>query len=161
MNEDPQAVRDRIARFFRVEPGVIRVRRSTKPACWSWPAPETCTFKGDAQAEAFLFYWHHDCCAACGGRGDLVLDHDHRTALIRGYLCRSCNLQEPHAYPDSLLGRYRDRNSATILGIQVRYWSLLHGYAEPHAHRPQELGASPVYRLAALLGQTGDIADAG
>ena len=37
-------------------------------------------------------------CALCGRvRNDLELDHDHRTNLIRGMLCRECNL---------LLGEY-------------------------------------------------------
>lgn len=33
-------------------------------------------------------------CAACPAQGRLVADHDHETGLLRGLLCRQCNIRE-------------------------------------------------------------------
>jgi hypothetical protein len=33
-------------------------------------------------------------CALCGAGGRLVADHDHDTGLLRGMLCRRCNIRE-------------------------------------------------------------------
>ena len=30
-------------------------------------------------------------CALCGGKGDTVIDHCHKTYKVRGVLCRCCN----------------------------------------------------------------------
>jgi Recombination endonuclease VII len=110
----------------------LRGEVQTIPACWSWPAPETCTFKDDDTAEQFLSWWHWEQCAICGTTSDLVKDHDHRTALVRGYLCRSCNKKEGHAAADDpLFKNYRERSPAVILGIQVTYWSPVRGEARP------------------------------
>lgn len=137
-------------RAFGVPPAAIRLRLPD-PACWYWPAPETCTFKDDDSAEQFLHYWHRGSCAACDGGGDLVLDHDHKTGLVRGYLCRSCNSREPHAESGSVLGRYRERNPASILGIKVRYWSPWSGYAEPvQEPTPEERRAAEERMRAAV-----------
>jgi hypothetical protein len=32
------------------------------------------------------------CCNICGGLGELVRDHDHKTGFIRGILCQTCNI---------------------------------------------------------------------
>ena len=50
-----------------------------------WPKPEP----GDTPRA-----WHDDRCAVCGEEGRGVLDHDHDTALCRGFLCRGCNISE-------------------------------------------------------------------
>lgn len=31
-------------------------------------------------------------CEVCGSEEDLCIDHDHRTGVVRGTLCRKCNL---------------------------------------------------------------------
>lgn len=33
-----------------------------------------------------------DCCAICGSKDDLCVDHCHTTGVVRGRLCRTCNL---------------------------------------------------------------------
>jgi hypothetical protein len=106
------------------------------PACWSWPAPETCTFADDESAAAFLNWWNHDC-AVCGaaGTGGLVEDHDHRTGLVRGRLCRSCNAQEGRS-DAGVFQKYRERSPAAILGISVRYHRAWTGDAVDRMHTP-------------------------
>lgn len=43
--------------------------------------------------------WQDRRCAVCGQRGDLVRDHCHDTGLVRGLLCRSCNVCEGFSSP--------------------------------------------------------------
>ncbi|MCX4470473.1 endonuclease VII domain-containing protein [Micromonospora sp. NBC_01655] len=76
--------------------------------------------------------WQQQRCAICAAHqpGRLVLDHDHTTALVRGYLCRSCNVREAHTYGPFEL--YRQRNPATILGVSSVYESIF-GVAKPAA----------------------------
>jgi hypothetical protein len=120
------------------------------PACWLWPLPSSWAFRDEEEAEEFLKWWNH-LCAICESRHDLVCDHDHRTGLVRGYLCASCNTREGHAGNDGAFGKYRERNPASILGIKIRYYSPITGWAEPAVDAAESLDASPVYRLAALI----------
>ena len=32
-----------------------------------------------------------DTCTCCGRKAKLLLDHDHKTGLFRGYICSKCN----------------------------------------------------------------------
>jgi hypothetical protein len=51
---------------------------------------------------------------------------------VRGWLCRSCNGREGHArWDDAQFAKYRNRNLASILGLEIRYWSPFMGWAEP------------------------------
>lgn len=107
-----------------------------EPACWSWavrpPLP------GQADVSLALIDWQDDRCAVCG-RVDLrlVLDHDHRTALIRGWLCRSCNTMEP--VRGGVFDLYRWRHPASMLGLAERYWSPVTGAARPGASPDTEV----------------------
>lgn len=66
--------------------------------------------------------WHDERCAICGVRpGHLVHDHDHRTGLVRGRLCRGCNVSEGRSGDRDLYAMYREKNPATILGVQIYY----------------------------------------
>lgn len=40
-------------------------------------------------------------CAACGTREAKHLDHDHYSGLVRGMLCRACNLREGRGQLDA------------------------------------------------------------
>lgn len=125
-----------VARFgsFGTPEGLERARiRSCDetPACWRWPAPQACTFADEESAERFFDWWHQGMCAICWAPGELVTDHDHVTGLVRGLLCRSCNALEGHADDTGRFGAYRRRNPASIVGVKIRYWSPMSGYAEP------------------------------
>ena len=106
-----------------------------RPACWTWPVPDTLPLLADREtASLYLDDWHEFQCAICAGPA-VVTDHAHETGLARGRLCRSCNTGEGKS--DRLLyRRYRKRNPASILGIAVPYWSPFTGLAEPASPQP-------------------------
>ncbi|WP_211328833.1 endonuclease domain-containing protein [Thermomonospora umbrina] len=111
------------------------------PACWSWAAPETRTYKDEDSAGLFLSWWNREC-AVCGVPGRLVVDHDHKTGLIRGRLCGSCNSLEGHASDDyGVFRKYRERPPAVILGIRAQYYNPWTGYAEPEPELSDEAAA--------------------
>jgi hypothetical protein len=67
--------------------------------------------------------WHDERCAICGIQpGHLVVDHDHRTGLVRGRLCRGCNVSEGLNRGDgTVYALYRERPPAVILGVRNYY----------------------------------------
>jgi hypothetical protein len=112
-------------------------------ACWSWPIsdeiwqrlakaadPALSQEEADGLAWDVLADWQDERCAICG-RPDRVLDHDHETGLIRGWLCRKCNQHEGNAGDDQrdIYVAYRTCNPATILGIRLVYVDKLFGPA--------------------------------
>jgi recombination endonuclease VII len=95
---------------------------TTVPACWLWPLPDPDLDRpfGDLEAMAD---WQDDRCAVCGKKlksSRMVLDHDHETALIRGYLCRGCNVKEGTSGARRI-ELYRLINPASIFGMEERY----------------------------------------
>lgn len=80
--------------------------------------------KWDTTGYAVLRAWQRDRCGICGCETELVMDHDHSTGNIRGWLCRGCNIAE--AYGDApLWDSWRNAgNPAAMLGIveEYRYW---------------------------------------
>lgn len=84
-------------------------------------------------------------CALCPVGEDLVLDHDHDTGLIRGYLCRGCNTSEGAGNQHPIFVEYRRRPPAAVLGIQERY-------IDPLTQRP----ALTNRELRVALGGTAD-----
>jgi hypothetical protein len=117
--------------------------RSLPVACHDWPVTSEDRARVGAAAECpdpekarmlasdLLADWQDDRCAVCNGHSD-VLDHDHETGLVRGWLCRFCNGQEPgDGIPGGRFDRYRSRNPASILGLTIRYYSPFTGWAEP------------------------------
>ncbi len=137
--------------------------QSMPVACWSWPVTDehrqraaeahACTTEAEAYRAAWhlLADWHAGRCAICGGRKDF-LDHSHQTGMVRGWLCRGCNIGEGFGdYPGGRFERYREKNPASILGIGIRYYDPFHGWAEPEADEPAEPDRSPGYLLATYL----------
>lgn len=131
-------------------------RPDARPACWDWDANERAVasiradviqdrahrapagtsaaeLARDLDWEVFIL-WHQHRCAFCGTVGELEVDHDHRTKLIRGLLCGACNQHEGidhrnrsrkrvyHFNPPSYAAeRYRTRNPATMLRLERNY----------------------------------------
>jgi len=122
------------------------------PACWKWKPPTDADmdrlrrkWRREAPALAaradetewrrlLMIDWQKDRCGICGYRWDRqVIDHDHETGLIRGYLCRSCNtLEGNRGYVDNEFTRYRERNPASICGYHDYYYDpFARRYARP------------------------------
>jgi hypothetical protein len=126
----------------------VRVKKAHQwdPECWKWPVPDLSHLHGkeplavEKKAEKTLKKWQAGRCAMCGNIESLLTDHDHKTGLIRGLLCRSCNITEGVQHgADMPLERYRNRSPAMILGITVRYFDHFHGrYAEPEEEQDIE-----------------------
>lgn len=135
--------------------------RRLEPACWTWPVTDgdraAVHAAGDDERALLscVHRWQRRRCAVCGAGervSRLVCDHDHATALVRGWLCVSCNVSEPHATDEFAL--YRQQNPATMLGVTARYWSDFTGWATPEDASPMLTGPNhPTYRMAALLTQ--------
>lgn len=51
---------------------------------------------------AWLKFWQGHRCGVCGVVAKLVLDHDHSTGLVRGFLCRQCNTREGYRWGGAL-----------------------------------------------------------
>ena len=142
---------------------MLAYHQSLPVAFWNWPVSDNdrrraqeardCTDPERARSIAWklLADWQDDRCAVCGGRSDF-LDHDHKTGLVRGWLCHCCNTGEgsPTYIPGDWFERYREKNPATILGIEIRYFSPFTGWAEPDPG-PVSLEQHPAYVLAEYL----------
>lgn len=87
-------------------------------------------------AERLLGDWQKGLCAVCAYpyQPDGTMDHDHESAAIRGFLCRSCNIGEgvgDHA----VFRAYRRGHPAAMLGLTVRYCGPWVGWAVPQFDR--------------------------
>lgn len=120
-----------------------------EPACWSWPVPALVTVQAltaeieaansalprderrDPRAAGYLLSdggrrhqfeaFHAGRCAIClCGDDRLVDDHDHGSGLIRGLLCRGCNVAEGRS-GHTIFEAYRRRPPAVILGYRKFY----------------------------------------
>jgi hypothetical protein len=144
---------------------MLAYHRSLPVACWEWPVTDEDRRRADAArvcddpAEArrlawkLLAGWQQHRCAICGGHAR-VLDHAHETGLVRGWLCRECNTGEGFGHlPGDRFDRYRQNNPASILGIELRYYSPFTGWAEPEVSDPGAIDRSPGYTLAACLAE--------
>lgn len=103
------------------------------PACWSWPVPPLReTAHRRIRPEDQRYYDFHDGrCALCGQPGGEVEDHCHRSGLVRGELCRSCNRREGR-HAGGIYQRYRLRPPTVILGYAFPYTGgWLEGDPEP------------------------------
>lgn len=113
------------------------------PACWRWPLPSTTETDDPEGGLGAMSAWQAGRCAICGyAERTMVQDHDHETALIRGWLCRSCNVTEGRGDGGRFV-RYRLINPATIFGVEERYVDLFGQEAVPNPWpTPEEFVAS-------------------
>lgn len=112
----------------RQEADSLARRLAATPACWDWALDdavgEAASSEDETDAWNAFVDWHDYRCAICGGRNPTnprVIDHDHSTGLIRGMLCRGCNVREGQS-GDPIFRRYRQRNSATMIGYRAEYF---------------------------------------
>jgi hypothetical protein len=138
------------------------------PACWSWPIPPTPSIPFTRPDDIALFVfdcleeWQGERCAICGrDRGEPVTDHCHRTGIVRGFLCRSCNLMEGHAEGAApWAAKYRRLPPTVILKLATKYGGWGESYCEPWIevalgrHRP---GNEYPGRLATFLADAANL----
>lgn len=97
------------------------------PACHTWEVPSGAV-PPHLSAAAALRLWQAGACALCSAsRGRLLVDHCHRTGLIRGLLCTSCNTAEAHSGA-AAFAAYRERPPAAMLGVEEQYGSVWDGF---------------------------------
>lgn len=152
--------------------GTRAFRAAERVHCWDWPLTDehrsrmaeivAATDADDARSLSMrlLADWQDGRCGICANyRGGRFLDHSHATGLVRGYLCKSCNTGEGFrtGEPESVYTRYGERNPASILGLEIRYYSPFTGWAEPAPPRDlqAELDNSPAHILARILSGEG------
>jgi len=74
--------------------------------------------------------FQQDRCAICGYKDDLQMDHCHESGLIRGLLCRSCNVGEGKSNHPKYVA-YRKVYPTKILGLKIPYRLYVSGYPPP------------------------------
>lgn len=96
------------------------------PSCHVWVVPQGAAPAHLSAIEA-LRRWQAGACAMCSASdGRLLVDHCHRTGLVRGLLCDSCNTAE--GLTDSpVFAAYRERPPAVMLGVEEQYGSAWDG----------------------------------
>ena len=127
----------------------MRASMPTVPVCAAWPTPPR-PYDPDRAIGCDLLDWHAGRCGICGldvGDDALVLDHDHRTGLVRGYICRPCNAKEGAwwiAGPG--IAHWRaGLNSAALVGMVQEYYR----------HVPWEEPDPAVMRAAMMAASVG------
>lgn len=93
------------------------------PSCWYWESPSEFPKSWSSSGQlAYLRVWHDGRCGVCGMVKPIVLDHDHRTGLARGYLCTRCNNMEAKSTkPRDEYACWRARPATEILGLRFAY----------------------------------------
>lgn len=98
------------------------------PSCHVWQVPQG-KMPSHLTATEALRRWQAGACAMCSAsRGRLLVDHCHRTGLVRGLLCTSCNTAEGMNSAPSFVA-YRERPPAAMLGVVERYGSAWDGFS--------------------------------
>ena len=86
------------------------------------------------------------CCAICGKKAPLVVDHDHADATVRGLLCNQCNLMLGHAadtpatliaaakyLEDYVMSKWSEDELAALKATSTFHeWGVLTGYSKSY-----------------------------
>lgn len=97
------------------------------PSCHAWEVPVG-EVPVHLSATDALRRWQAGACAMCSAsRSRLLVDHCHKSGLIRGLLCASCNTAEVHSDAESFAA-YRARPPSVLLGVEERYGSAWDGF---------------------------------
>ena len=128
------------------------------PSCHVWrvPAGEVPPHLSATQA---LRRWQAGACAMCSALPErLLVDHCHRTGLVRGLLCTSCNTAEGLQSAPSFVA-YRERPPAVMLGVDEMYGSPWGEEIAPSNASPEERLQCNAAHVDAAEALFGDITD--
>ncbi|MFE2710651.1 endonuclease domain-containing protein [Streptomyces mirabilis] len=107
------------------------------PSCHVWKIPRNEAPVHLTAIDA-LRRWQAGACAMCSASPRrLLVDHCHRTGLVRGLLCTSCNTAEGLQSAPSFVA-YRERPPAVILGVEEMYGSPWGEEIAPSDASPEE-----------------------
>jgi Recombination endonuclease VII len=101
-----------------------------------------------AEIRAALHRLQNGRCAVCPSTGKLHVDHDHATGLVRGLLCRPCNIREGQHGDHADLDAYRANPPAAGLGW---LWELPDMWTEEDTANVERLGITIVEYLPQYL----------
>lgn len=125
--------------------------RGSAPACATWATTVPEPLDEDDNRPA-LDRWQAGRCAICGtGSEQLVRDHDHETALVRGLLCTRCNTLEGSSWHPAMVTYRNGANPAAILGHREVYYNAFTGYAKPQPRTTPDEMAELVKRDSARM----------
>jgi hypothetical protein len=125
------------------------------PSCHVWRVPEGAVPKHLTATQA-LRRWQAGACAMCSASGGrLLVDHCHRTGVIRGLLCSSCNTAEGLGSSPAFAA-YRERPPAVMLGAKEQYGSAWDGHGVTGKRKADQRNAAHVDAAEALFGSVVD-----
>lgn len=119
------------------------------PACMGWEIPEPSTT---------IEEWQDGRCAGCGYHdGKLMHDHDHKTGLERGLLCRGCNTHEGVSDAPQWIRWRAGWNPCTLLGDERVYDG---GWAWEAKQRWEAMNPEPTWaELVAAVNRIPSVSD--
>lgn len=128
------------------------------PSCHVWQVPER-EVPSHLSAARALRLWQAGACAMCSASGGrLLVDHCHRSGLVRGLLCTSCNTAEGLQSAPAFVA-YRERPPTAMLGISEMYGSPWGAEIAPSAASPEERIQRNATHVDAAEALFGDITD--
>lgn len=129
--------------------------RQGVPSCHVWQVPNG-EVPPHLSATQALRRWQAAACAMCSARPErLLVDHCHRTGLVRGLLCTSCNTAEGLTSSPAFAA-YRERPPAAMLGVEEQYGSVWDGHGVTDDRGADRRNAAHVDAAEALFSGIAD-----